>query len=433
MGTECRLEFNKNDASPEVIEYLNVLRQGDFKQHLALQKKTGRKLGKAYKNFFFDNLQDCLDFEAVKTVSDAENTVLVTYDIEVVTEFFFKDVLKWLQFMGVHEAKMTGQTNGHELIFKLDKLGKVIRKVQSPVSKNNPLAKIDTSYWRLDDLDWVKDRENKWQHIEKMLEIDKPLKKCLLPIKDYYLKGKMPNWLALKDWDNFNRHLDIFVFLWLHPSYDEAVLKDLKDKYIASDMIIHRDVAVGYGNFLTSQIWLLTAPYRHIKQFKYPFLDDKGELLFRVLWSDPENTEYVIQGRPTYCEKQTFRIPSLGGLELLVAMAKWLRLKVFLPIHQGFLLQYDEPLQRWYEYVKKLGLAGNDAGWSEDSHPYYERAMYCIHHFDLQKEGDTCRTRLVLKIRMILDKGELIAPLQALWSDVKSGSVQVQDPWNDLS
>jgi len=290
------------------------------------------------------------------------------------------------------------------------------------------LKKIDTSYWKTDDPEWVAKREAYWPAIEHMLNHYKSKKKkALNPIRDYYLRGKMPNWKGLKDWDDSFRHLDIFCFLWLHPSWDENLLTELRDAYISSDLIIYEDVSHGFGTFLDSQIIGPTSHVWTMDKLNYPYLEGHGELLFRVLMGDRSITEYEIQGYPTYGEKKIFKIPQTSLIHI-ASMGAWLRMERLLPFNNEFLLQYDEPLEWWYESVKDVDYF-NLNEFNKKQKPHFPRSLYRIHHFDTEKEGDTCRTRFAHKIRKILDERDFTPELKQMWLDVKAGKIEVTDPW----
>ncbi|MBK8973483.1 MAG: hypothetical protein IPM37_19840 [Hahellaceae bacterium] len=289
------------------------------------------------------------------------------------------------------------------------------------------LKKIDTSFWKLDDAEWVQAREAYWPTLEVMLKAYKPKKKNISPIKDYYLRGKMPNWNGYKDWEDSSRHLDLFMFLWLHPSWDEGVLTELRDRYITSDLIVFEDVQKGFGEFLDSQIDIAAAPYRHMSQVIFPYIQGKGELLFKVMMGNPEITQYEIQGHPTIGKKGMFELPK-EDLTVLCTMGSWLCIANMLPIHNDFLFQYDQPLEWWYQSVHAVDVFAQNER-HQKIKPQIEKALWRIHHFDTEKEGDTCRTRFVTKMRKILDERPFIKDIKTMWEKVKAGEVQVEDPW----
>lgn len=289
------------------------------------------------------------------------------------------------------------------------------------------LNKINTSYWSLDDAEWVAQREAKWPAIELMVKGFKSKKKSLNPIKDYYLRGKMPNWKGLMYWDDTSRHLDLFMMLWLHPSWDKAVLSELRDAYMASDLVTLDDIKVGFGKFLYSQIQVAASPYRHMQQVRFPYVEGKGELLFDVMMGDRGITEYELASPTLLGKKQVYTMPR-EHLDAITTMGAWLTIENLLPVNEGFLFQYDGPLEWWYECCET-----NDDYFENDTHkkykPYFEKALWRIHNFDTEKECDTCRTRFVHKIRKILDEREFIPEFKQMWLDVKAGRVEVKDPW----
>jgi hypothetical protein len=91
---------------------------------------------------------------------------------------------------------------------------------------------IDSSCWQTKDKAWMEPRKTEWEKIARMLQHHKSAK-ALTVIKQYYLRGKMPDWEKFIDWDDYRGHLDIICFLWLHPSWDEVVLRLLRDAYIS--------------------------------------------------------------------------------------------------------------------------------------------------------------------------------------------------------
>lgn len=297
------------------------------------------------------------------------------------------------------------------------------------------LEVIDTSFWLTKDKAWMQARKDKWPSIEVMLS--EKTKKALNIIKQYYLKGKMPNWQALKEWDNHYRHLDLFCFLWLHPSNDEAILYSLYREYMTSELIQETDATTGYSLFKGSQIQTTTTRFKTMEGYRFPYLDGKGLTLFNVLYKDIDFAGVQMRKQLKSVERfqrEGQRHLTANGYQDLFTFGKWLCLEVFLPGHEEFLLQYDEPFEWWYLSCK------NDAEnfFNDESQGYDTRkmiryggykALYNIYHFDTKKEGDTCRTRFALKIRKALDEREFSDDFKQMWLDIKAGKIDVEDPW----
>jgi hypothetical protein len=115
--------------------------------------------------------------------------------------------------------------------------------------ENSEFPIIDTSYWKLEDKAWVAERKANWDVIEKYYSggLEKS-KKGMNIIKRYYLKGEMPDFEALRSWsDETLRHLDLYSFLWLHPSKDQRVLTELRNQYVNSPLVVEYDIKVGLG------------------------------------------------------------------------------------------------------------------------------------------------------------------------------------------
>lgn len=294
------------------------------------------------------------------------------------------------------------------------------------------LEKIDTSYWLTKDKDWMANRKDSWSSIEKMLP--DITKKGQTIIKQYYLRGKMPNWQALKEWDNNRRHLNLLYFLWLHPSDDEQVLFTLYREYMMSELIHNRDAFLGYGTLLSSQIGNTSMGYTHMDECDFPQLGDKGLVIFNILFKDVGFANARLCNQLKTQNIHSLVMPNIEGYQSLHTMRKWLSLEVILPVHQTWLLQFEEPLELWYEQCSKeadnyfndekisydRGLARKNGGY---------KCLYCFYHFDIEKEGDTCRSRFVIKLRKMLNERDFSPEFKAMWADIKADKVEVDDPW----
>ena len=289
---------------------------------------------------------------------------------------------------------------------------------------------IDTSYWQTKDKDWVLERKAQWEVIAPML-VQPKSGKGITAIKQYFLKGKMPDWDRFRDWNNDERHVDLFMFLWLHPSWDEEVLTELRNAYVSSDVIVYDDVRRGFGIFLSMGTVDASVDYSERVEEVPSWLhtDGHNELLFKVLMGNLESKELKLEflDRGLGREKKIFRLPECKFSELSLA-SRWLLIDKMFPINNDMLLQYDLPLEWWYQSVKGLDYFRLNKKNARSKSQYF-KALYRIHHFDTEKEGDTCRTRFVHKIRKILDERDFIPEFKQMWEDVKAGNVEVKDPW----
>ncbi len=290
---------------------------------------------------------------------------------------------------------------------------------------------IDTSYWKIKNPEWMAQRKNDWPRIEAMLKGPKS-GKGKTAIKQYFMMGKMPDWDKFRDWNSYERHLDLFMFIWLHPSWDEAVLKPLRDAYMASNVIVLDDLNAGFGIFHRWSINMACQDYSYADNEELGHClhtDGHNELLFNILMGDLERTCYELEFKNTFLvsEKAVFHLPK-GSLSQICTMSAWLCVEMMYPINADMLFQYDQPLEWWYrgcetneDFFKKSKNRGSQA--------FYQKALYRIHHFDTEKEGDTCRTRFVHKISKILDEREFIPEFKQMWEDVKADKIEVKDPW----
>ena len=292
---------------------------------------------------------------------------------------------------------------------------------------DDPLKKIDTSYWKTGDSCWVAEREANWLHVEAMLR-DCKTRRGINIIKAYFLKGKMPNWDALREWDDDLRHVDLFIFLWLHPSWDKSLLQNLRDSYISSRLILPIDLQTGFDGFLDSQIVVAASPYRSMEQIGYPYIEGRGETLFDVMFGRPIQTVYDLN-TPTVSRTKLCYSPQLPSFGHLATMGTWLCLNDLLPFQQDFLYQYDRPLEWWYESVKEVDYFNLNEQ-NKEQIPYFQKALYRIQHFDCEREGDTCRSRFSLKMREILGKRPFFAELENMWKQVQSGEIRIENAFD---
>ena len=303
--------------------------------------------------------------------------------------------------------------------------------------KLDPLTKIDVSFWKTDDKEWMAQRRAAWLKIEEMVIGVIEYKKHLPRIKSYYMRGTIPDWNKGQANYDPKPHLDIFLFLWLHPSWDEAILGDLRESYINSQIVWHRDVATGYHNFISSQAHDTTLDFANIDGYDVPpDLEGHGELMFRVMFINPKIREqnlnhYRIQnpnGSKGKMLKLAFRIPD-QRLEEMVWMSQWLLRESLVSNNEGFLYQYDDVLNYWYQNVKDENYFDLSPRNREGKFSWY-KMFYHIYHFDIEKEGDTCRTRFVTKLRDILDEEQFFDEFNQMWGDIKNDRVKVDDPWS---
>lgn len=295
------------------------------------------------------------------------------------------------------------------------------------------LEKIDTSYWKTKDKEWVEQRQAQWPAIERVVSLNRR-KADVNVIKQYFLRGKMPNWEKYKDWDDLYRHLDLDLFLWLHPSDDPEVLKNLYRIYMESDLIHERDVTRGYGELIGNEFLHATSSKKPIEEYPNPFRGGKNIILFRVLFEDVEyaknRVRSLIRGRQEDRDFMVNQIFEFLGYHHFLRMRLWLLQDIKSPLCFNSLYQYDDVL----EWCLTTLTPNKEKEFSEGFHtPEYlksfQRALYCLHHFDTEKEGDTCRTSAIHKIRKILDERTFVQEFKQMWEDVKAGKIEVENPW----
>src|SRR5690606_17341560 len=283
---------------------------------------------------------------------------------------------------------------------------------------------VDTTYWKTKDKEWMAGRHEQWAVIENyFVGPATKSKKAKGILKRYFLHGAMPDFKALKSWKSDERNLDLFCFLWLHPSWDPTVLVPLRDAYIHSPLVLGEDVSAGiellfrYGAIIAAQDFSGRGEILDILQ-----TDGHNRLLFEVMMGDISVETIPEQGGKWHRNKFSYQINDV------IAMSKWLCNKKLHVINKDCLYQYDIFLEFWYRFCS-VDEDYFNKGANNRYIPYIEKALYRIYYFNAEKEGDTCRTRFVLQIRKILDQREFIQDFKQLWSDVKTGKIQVGDPW----
>lgn len=305
--------------------------------------------------------------------------------------------------------------------------------------------KLDTSHWHTKDKAWKEERLAQWPAIEEAVSSYGHRKTEINLIKQYFLRGKLPAWEKYRDWDSGCRALDLRMFLWLYPSEDPQVLKAAYHCYMESDEIQNEDISVGYSSFLGSELKDGTREYNDPdNSYKPVFMWGKNIILFRIMFEDLDymlaQYERLIEHKKEHQKERRRKVIRERVLEAFDYLffryyRRWLLMDKSSSKTKYCLYQYDEVID-WLlttitpnadkEFVKIF----------EENPPVnvpgYQKALYCIYHFDTEKEGDTPRSAAVIKIRKILDEREFVPEFKQMWQDVKAGKVEVDDPWNPL-
>ncbi len=292
------------------------------------------------------------------------------------------------------------------------------------------LESIDTSYWLTKDKIWMEERIAQWPAIERVVGLNRKRAEVNV-IKQYFLRGKMPKWEKYQDWNEIFRHVDLNIFLWLHPSNDPDVLKELYKSYMESDLVHGGDIILGYGSLLSHELLRAASTKKSLDEYPFPFMGPKNIILFRIMFEDLSYAKgrltKIVGGKENF-DKQANFLFSYQGLAHFLFMRRWLMQDSKSPLSIHSLYQYDEVIewcisttQHDTEFLEAIEYPVNVVN--------YQKALYCIHNFNTQKEGDTCRTRFVHKIRKILDEREFISEFKQMWEDTKAGKIEVKDPW----
>lgn len=294
------------------------------------------------------------------------------------------------------------------------------------------LDSIDTSYWLTKDKIWFDERKLQWPAIEKVVGLNRK-KTEVNVIKQYFLRGKMPKWEHYKNWEDIFRPLPLNFFLWLHPSSDEYVLVTLFRGYIESKLVDVQDIITGYGAFLEHELMRATSSKKSRDEYPFPFMAEKNIIIFRVVFDNinisKEKVLDFLGGQENF-NREAKEVFYFLGYSHFRRMRHWLLQDPKSPLSINSLYQYNEVIE-WCmttmtvvnraELIDELNISINSRE--------YQKALYCFHHFDTEKEGDTCRTRFVQTIRKILDERDFIPEFKKMWQDVKAGKIEVKEPW----
>jgi hypothetical protein len=313
---------------------------------------------------------------------------------------------------------------------------------------SNSFTEFDLSYWRTKDKAWLAEREQAWRQLQILLHGLSQSKKCKAISKRYFMKGTLPDWHRhLNDEDS---PLNLMLFLYLHPSRDEHVLKVQRDLYLNAPVIQARDVLEGMSNLLTvgamisSNLGYVVARSEVIEKelpdlaqeleslppigSKPPYIfykilvlhtEGNNEKLFSLLWPSPPQRTLVIAGGEV-------TVPAMD-LDLLWTLSRWLTLPE--PLNAGsqdMLFQYELPREAWYAQAVHAEVP---------SLPQFLElllaALYRIYNFDQVAEGETPRTRFVQAMIEMFDSRDFTLSFKDAWAHVKAGELEVKDAWSN--
>ena len=297
----------------------------------------------------------------------------------------------------------------------------------------NDLSKIDTKYWLTKDKAWMEARKAQWPAIERFVEGNRRRSEVNV-IKQYFLRGTMPKWEKYWDWGDNDRHVDVSVLLWLHPSSDPDVLKPLFIAYMESDLIHPLDVIRGYSIFMDAEFVRTSSATETIDDYIFRYMGKKNIIVFRILFEDIDYVKekvaaLVVEDYRGLEGKFERTLERFGYLHFL-RMSRWLLKDKKSFLIPNCLYQYDEVLD-WCmtmltAHARDAFLKGIEPKAGLES---YQKGLYRIHHFNTEEEGDTCRTHLVHKIRKMLDEHDFIPEFKQIWDDVKADKVNIKNPW----
>jgi hypothetical protein len=328
-----------------------------------------------------------------------------------------------------------------------------------------PLENFDTSHWKTADKSWMKEREKQWPEIEQMLYTLNMTKKGRGIVRRYFLKGSLPHWKKLHDWDRDStvRHLNLLLFLYLHPSQDDTVLRPLRDQFMDHPQALPMDrlggltmlFSIGQGDatsggtrrvstsglekelpLAVSQLPDAPAPYADCKIVDI-HTNGHNERLFNLMLPDlsqstvqlPVTRDTYVCTAPRYFPWDHEELPLRSfrfELHDLWAMGQWLAFPATSSKgYNDMIFQYERPLDLWYHDVATQ--AAPEGNWLK----YMLIALYRIFQVDLGNEpAESPRARFARRIRAMLTDREFSESFRALVTLAKNNGIAVRDPWS---
>lgn len=289
------------------------------------------------------------------------------------------------------------------------------------------LDNFDTSHWLLKDKEWVVQRKQDWLRIESYFQGPAhKAKKAKTIIKRYFLKGDLPDFKALKDWQSDERHLDIFCFLWLHPSWDKELLIKLRNDYASHLDVLKDDVVEGVSKIFMYGTIMASQNYGNEKVGDSDVLQTDGHnrLLFEILIADEKFNEFLSNGRDDW--DILFNQKEFSSI---ITMTNWLKHEKLNNVNQDCLYQYENYLVYWANECSINTRYFEKKMWPREK-PYIQNALVRLVDFDTDKEGDSPRTRSVLKLREIMENYDFHPDVTEMWAKAKAGTLETKgDPW----
>lgn len=302
-------------------------------------------------------------------------------------------------------------------------------EAELPSTSPDPLA-IDMTHWRLEDKTFQSERKANWPIVEEILTICfHKTKKFINVVKKYYLKGELPDWVALNNADNsstlYYGHLDIATFLWLHPSHDEKTLAPLAKAYCAGHGRLPNDIQVGV-RFLFEWGMSPANMRRADWQAKCSCFQGKARLLFNLIYGCLEGGKLHMEVKGLWRTDVVHEIQHPNWSHFMQS-TDWLCQKKLGPYQDEMIFQHEEVLHLVFQVVNNNP---DDAlYWFNTTPDQPARALYRIANFDVKKEGNTLRTHYVNSVRKILDEGVHVPAIKDLWIRLQNDEVEVKTPW----
>jgi hypothetical protein len=290
---------------------------------------------------------------------------------------------------------------------------------------------VDKDHWHPNDTQWLAERKVAWPDVEDRLLVLGKKRKEINVVKRYYLYGEMPDWLKLQDDNADENHVDLYTFLWLHPSWDMNVLEPLRDAYVNYEPAramrfwpVFQPIALGVNTACAAGSHRLSLDGKSIVMHAEGHFNELFDLCIGR-GCRKEFLHFLLKERPW---DQVYNQITFGHL---ISLAEWLMIgRELNACNRDMLFQYEQPIEAWYYAVNALPNYFLDKKVESAKKSAIATALWRIFHFDLEQEGDTIRSRCLVKWRKLLKERSFESPeFNEVLDIVLNDELRIYNPW----
>lgn len=266
-----------------------------------------------------------------------------------------------------------------------------------------------------------------WRVLEPVLRHQLGLTRPVIAsLQRYYQKGQLPDFrkvhLGERTDETSKRHLNLFFFLCLYPSQDEATLVRLRENYLSASEIRSADIAAGYDclyrvgvelPFVDGKLLVADKTGPRVKHIEVQLgLEQDLTRVMQVMYDAVDDTQVR---RPGSADVVPVTSPSFGSL---LAAGNWLQHRAQGPVGESCLLQHPRSLEILYRVAmteQRQILA--DLSWRAEG---IEQSLYRIASFEKRGRNrkDPARLAFVRGVARLFEVHDWFPELATLWAKV---------------